>query len=272
MKTDDISSLLLLNKNKETQIFQSELTKYNPIQARLSSNIDAQKDYLNDLTKEFKKLISTSKGMNIMQSREQKKLDITQEWKVQYDKYKNAKDALKRGSGFYSHMKTSTDELKSKVIEFVNRRSDERLQLIKKIEDDYAAKGQLAMRQQLEKLSIHQQQPPRQPLHVPPSDLHSSRISAPLDQPSVPPMITSPVYENPPSSEYNHRPSMPPGGMTGFEPQAPPQMSPAPSQNTSPYLPEMPPPSTSNFVYSASVNPPNYSQNPKGFSNFIIYL
>ncbi|KAJ3284601.1 bck1-like resistance to osmotic shock [Borealophlyctis nickersoniae] len=53
---DDISSLLLLNKNKESQIFAAELSKFKPLQSRLTANIQAHQQFMQDLSNEFEKL------------------------------------------------------------------------------------------------------------------------------------------------------------------------------------------------------------------------
>lgn len=145
---------MLLNKSKEKQIFQSELTKYAHLQTKINSNLDSHKQFLGDLVSEFKKLAISSKALSINEARNQEKMKIFQDWRIQYQRYKVAKDGLRKGRVFYTDLKSSLDELKSKVIKFVNQRSAERVTLEKKIEVEFAESGQRAIKEQLQRLSV----------------------------------------------------------------------------------------------------------------------
>ena len=145
---------MLLNKNKDKQIFQSELTKYGTLQTKLSSNIDSHKQFLNDIVSEFKRLLENSEALRVIEARSREKNRIFLEWKVHYDRYKKAKDGLRRGRVFYNDLKSSLEELKSKVVKFVNQRNAERVALEKKIEADFAEHGQQAIKEQLRQLAI----------------------------------------------------------------------------------------------------------------------
>ena len=202
--------------------------------------------------------------MAIIDAREKKKQEIFKTWKTQYDRYKNAKDALKRGSGFYSHLKQSMEELKEKVVQFVNRRADERVALVKKIEDEFAEQGQRAIREQLEKLNTG---PPSQAAYPsqPTSQVHHHTPAPPPIQtapqhypPSNIPPVSEQTYLNsrqgsqsPASGGYTSQgafspgmrqdesfyltPSMPPGvqSLSAYQPLAPPPPSPLLAQMAS---------------------------------------
>ncbi|KAJ3057219.1 bck1-like resistance to osmotic shock [Rhizophlyctis rosea] len=154
LHADDISSLLLLNKNKETQIFQSELSKFKPLQSRLSANIQQHQQLLQDLTNEFGKLRESSQAMKSLDLTEKRKADLLKQWRRSYDLWREARDGLKRGMQFYSDLSELVTSLRSTAATFADRRSEERNQLAKKIEAEQAERGQQALREQLHRLSV----------------------------------------------------------------------------------------------------------------------
>jgi hypothetical protein len=130
------------------------------LQTKISSNISSHKQFIVDLVTEFKKLATSSKALAVYNARIQEKLKTFQEWGVQYQTYKLAKDGLRKGRVFYTDLKSSLDELKSKVVKFVNQRGAERVHLEKKIEAEFAESGQRAIKEQLQKLSVAGAIPP----------------------------------------------------------------------------------------------------------------
>lgn len=124
------------------------------MQTKISSNIDSHKQFLGDLVTEFKKIASSSKALTVNEARNQEKMKLFHDWRIQYQRYKGAKDGLRKGRVFYTDLKSSLDDLKSKVIKFVNQRNAERVTLGKKIEAEFAESGQRAIKEQLQKLSV----------------------------------------------------------------------------------------------------------------------
>ena len=196
---------MLLNKNKEKQIFQSELTKYAQLQTKISSNIDSHKQFLSDLVNEFKKLSVSSQALSVIGARKEEKNRVFLDWKVQYDRYKVAKDGLKKGRVFYTDLKSSLDELKSKVIKFVNQRNAERVDMEKNIEGDLAERGQRAIKDQLEKLSVVSSPAPT---NLPSSYYHPQNI-APEQPSSSFPTQRPPTHSVPEVRPHLSGPSIP---------------------------------------------------------------
>ncbi|KAI8919290.1 BRO1-like domain-containing protein [Powellomyces hirtus] len=151
---DDISSLLLLNKNKEAHVFQAELSKFKPLQGRLSANLQAHSQFLRDLANDFNKLQTSSDTIRSIEVTEKKKMALVKEWEHSYQLWKEAKDGLNRGIQFYSSLGDLVESLRSSVNDFVNRREQERAQLAKTLEESEAERRQNSLREQLQRLSV----------------------------------------------------------------------------------------------------------------------
>lgn len=115
---DDISSLLILNKNKEAQVFQAELNKFKDHQTRIASNLKGQAILLQEVTKEIGKMIQSSQTMKVLEmeclkvatrknminvssfqvleAREKRKYEVLKEWKRGFDAWKEARGELNR--------------------------------------------------------------------------------------------------------------------------------------------------------------------------------
>ncbi|KAJ1565858.1 bck1-like resistance to osmotic shock [Nowakowskiella sp. JEL0078] len=183
---DDISSLLLLNKNKESQIFQTELAKFKPLETKISSNTSRHAQSLNELTVEFEKLKETSKNYKLIELRDYKKQEIIKEWKVAFEQWRDSKEGFKNGIQFYTDLGEIVDALKKNVMKFVERRSEERTNLIKKIEQENAERGQRALREQLHRLSLNTAVSPSTPSVSSPSNVPVNPYSHPQNVPFVP--------------------------------------------------------------------------------------
>ncbi|KAJ3108970.1 bck1-like resistance to osmotic shock [Phlyctochytrium planicorne] len=151
---DDIAGTLVLNKNRENQVFQSELSKFQPLKAQVSANLQGHAQILGALTSEFEKLKETSKSLKVLDMRTRKRNDIIRDWKRGYEVWRESKEGLKKGVRFYGDLNEIVSTLKSNVTGFVNRRNDERASLIKRIEEQSAFKGQQVLREQLAKMSV----------------------------------------------------------------------------------------------------------------------
>ncbi|KAJ3131109.1 bck1-like resistance to osmotic shock [Physocladia obscura] len=151
---DDISTSLLLNKNKESQVFQAELAKFKPFQARLATNISTQSQVLSDVASEFEKLKTSSSTIKVLELRERRRNEIVKDWKISFNQWQEAKVGLNKGVKFYSDLSELALSLKNTSLGFVNRRNEEAANLVKKIETDEAIKGQRALQAEMTRLSI----------------------------------------------------------------------------------------------------------------------
>ncbi|KAJ3082965.1 bck1-like resistance to osmotic shock [Quaeritorhiza haematococci] len=216
-------------KNKENQVFQSELAKYKPYEQRIGANAQAHAQLIQDLSNEFAKLKETSKGMKMLESRERKKAEILRDWRRSFEHWRESKEGIKRGVQFYSDLSDLVDTLKTSVVSFVNRRTDERNQLVKSIEEEHAERGQRALREQLQRLSVSSASPT------------SSQPSLPTSPPPVPAPYGAPMA--PPATQYAPQPQQ---QVTPTAPYAPPpQSQPLPGPTASaPYMPPTQAPQT----------------------------
>ncbi|TPX40515.1 hypothetical protein SeMB42_g05962 [Synchytrium endobioticum] len=223
---DDIAGLLLLNKNKESQIYATEIAKFKPIQAKLTANLHSHQQLLQELGNEYGRLRESSNGLKTLDGRDRRKSKIVAEWREYYLKWSEIRDGLNRGIQFYSGLSELVDGLKDSVFHFVQKRDNERNQLVKKIEDDQAERGQQALREQLRKLSVTPSSPTYQGPPSNPSLLGASSstgvayfqsqlsITPPSSMP-IPPPVANNAIPPAPIQAYapNTMPYAPPGNM-----------------------------------------------------------
>ncbi|TPX33881.1 hypothetical protein SmJEL517_g03330 [Synchytrium microbalum] len=281
---DDIASLLLLNKNKESQIFISEIAKFKPIQARLTANLQAHQQMLQELGNEYGRLRESSSGLKTLEARDRRKVKLVAEWREYYMRWVETREGLNRGIQFYSGLSELVDGLKDSVVTFVNKRDSERTQLVKRIEDDQAEKGQQALREQLRRLSTQPSSPTYHPQQGPPPPQPQPQTP---QAPHYPPQSQQPQQQQQsyiPAQQPSYVPSQPPSMppiQASYAPAAPPPPSPyasSPSYNSNssqpPYssMPPARPPSTppNPYVYNNPSNlhgvPANPSPSPGNFA------
>ncbi|RKO91970.1 BRO1-like domain-containing protein [Blyttiomyces helicus] len=230
LHSDDISSLLLLNKNKETQIFQAELSKFKPLQGRLAANIQAHGQFLHDLSTEFSKLKDSSKTMRTIEARERRKAELVKEWQRSFDHWREAKDGLKKGVRFYSDLAELVASLQTAARDFDRRRADERADLAKQIEENNAT----ALRDQLKRLSVG-----GDPASSPRSALRYSASPYAQQQP-----VASWSQQPPSPAQYGQGPPPRPYQQPTYGSQAPPPgayqqpLQPQPQQQYQQYPPQ----------------------------------
>ncbi|KAJ3172308.1 bck1-like resistance to osmotic shock [Irineochytrium annulatum] len=222
---DDISNVLLAHKNKETLVFQAELAKFKPLQAKIATNIQVHGQVLSDLTNEFSKLKEASKGMKMLELRSKRRKEIVKEWKRGFDLWKEGKDGLRKGLQFYTDLNDIVLSLRNTVVGFVNRRNDERATIMKRIDED----GQHALRSQLEKLTVGT---PTGPIPGAPPGVGSATAPyAPVQQPPPQqmPVAGTPSYAAS-SPAYNSQLSQAPTPSASY----PPYSAPPPTQTAQP--------------------------------------
>ncbi|KAI9333947.1 BRO1-like domain-containing protein [Zopfochytrium polystomum] len=277
---DDISSLLLLNKNKEAQVFQAELSKFKPYQSKIAANIQSQSQLLNDVSAEFQKLKSTSQALKQMEVREKRRTEILNGWKKSFERWKEAKDGLKRGVQFYSDLTDLVQSLRNTVVGFVNRRTEEKAALVKRLEEEEAVRGQQTLREELSRLSVNVAPPPTPSYAVPavtspasatPATANAS-YTVPLPSVSNPPTQTpQPPLQPPAPPQQQPRyiaSSSQPVPPQGYQQPAPQAMKYAPSNFHAPpghgfaAPPPAAPAGVDNYPQSQQVLNRRYSQGP----------
>ncbi|ORY48912.1 BRO1-domain-containing protein [Rhizoclosmatium globosum] len=204
VREDDISKALLLNKNKESQVFQAELAKFKPYQAKIKVNVDTHSQLLVDIASEFEKLKNSSTTIKVLELRERRRNEIIKEWKESFVLWKEAKEGLNRGVRFYTDLSDLAQSLKNTVVGFVNRRGEESAALIKRIEAEEAMKGQRQLQNEMARLSVTASGPP--PPQPYPSSYASPTVSSPgassATRSSYPPApvpapVPQPTYSQP---------------------------------------------------------------------------
>ena len=88
---------MLLNRNKETQIFATEIAKFKPIQTKLTANIQAHQQMLQELGNEYGRLRDSSNGLKTLEGRDRRRGKIVAEWREYYLRWKETRDGLNRG-------------------------------------------------------------------------------------------------------------------------------------------------------------------------------
>ncbi|KAI8621903.1 BRO1-like domain-containing protein [Chytriomyces sp. MP71] len=160
VREDDISTSLLIHKNKESQVFQAELAKFKPYQARIATNISSHNQLLVDVATEYDKLKQSSTTIKVLELRERRRSEITKDWKNSYNLWREAKEGLNKGVRFYTDLSDLAQSLRNTVVGFVNRRSEESAALIKRCEAEEAMKGQRSLKDEMARLSIASQPSP----------------------------------------------------------------------------------------------------------------
>ncbi|KAI8587570.1 BRO1-like domain-containing protein [Geranomyces variabilis] len=283
---DDISSLLLLNKNKEKEIFHTELSKFKPLQSRLTANLHSHNLHLRDLANDFNKLQASSETIKSIDALEERKAALVKEWERAYYQWTQAKDGLNRGIQFYSSLGDIVESLRATVTDFLNRREQERMQMAKRLEESESERRQHSLREQLQRLNVapaatspgyapsqqvqspiaRQQQSPADSHPPQPSPAQNQQFPPPQQQqqpqqPSTPAQQPASPYTFPAQSPYqqqNYTPQLPsspptPAGRQEVQPFAPPPPSPQAGQHSAyPFPPRGAPP----LQYQMSGPPP----------------
>ncbi|KAI9019756.1 BRO1-like domain-containing protein [Hyaloraphidium curvatum] len=151
---DDISNLLILNKNKEAALFQSELAKFKPLTQKLSSNIETHRALMQELVNEYENLKERSYGMKLVESREKRKQALLARWRKAYESWRECRDGLQKGIQFYSGLTDMVERTAAEAKAFVRARAEERNQLASTMQAQAAEKGQKQLKEQLERLRL----------------------------------------------------------------------------------------------------------------------
>ncbi|KAI9003605.1 BRO1-like domain-containing protein [Gaertneriomyces semiglobifer] len=153
--SDDITSLLLLNRGREKNVFETELAKFRPLQSRLGSNLSTNRHLLQELSTEFGNLKETSQTLQTMSTAQQRREQIVSEFQTAFSAWRESRTALQRGLDFYIKLQDMTESLKRGVTDFCNKRGQERQELVSRAEQALAGKRAGEVRGMLEKLSLN---------------------------------------------------------------------------------------------------------------------
>ncbi|WVQ79690.1 hypothetical protein IAT38_001790 [Cryptococcus sp. DSM 104549] len=218
VQTDDVSSLLLLNRrtqNVEPQLFASELEKFRPYQSRLTAAVQASKALLSEL----ETLVSTvqrGRGVRELQRGEKDRQRRLREWEGRLERaggeYFGVKETLGKGLAFYASLGEAVETLKKEVKRFVEKRDAERSKMVSELETRQrlgagspaaspgagASSGSRGLEERLAALSVGgvptPPQPPRPAVPSTPSGLPAppgQQASTPHYPPPPPPQKTA---------------------------------------------------------------------------------
>ncbi|KAJ3067061.1 bck1-like resistance to osmotic shock [Podochytrium sp. JEL0797] len=244
---DDISKALLVNKNKESQVFQAELAKFKPFQTKLGTNISTHTQLLIDISTEYEKLKTASTTLKVLELRERKRNEIAKEWKASFNLWKEAKDGLNRGVRFYTDLSDLAMSLRNTVVGFVNRRAEESAALLKKVEAEEAMKGQRTLQNEMARMSVNSNGPPQQQSQAYHGGGYSSSptTTSPVTGSTMrsasfppPPQVQQPQQPQPPQQAYQAYGAPPASAQSPYQTAPPLQATPAPGYGGAP------PPST----------------------------
>ncbi len=284
MHTDDISSVLILNKksisNQENQLFKAELEKFRPHQTRLLQANHKQASLMKELTRTYSDLLQDKRVRSEQSKYEafsRQRNSVMTKYRRVFQAFNDLVAGLMKAQSFYSEMKETVESLGKNVETFVNNRRSEGAQLLSQIENAkngsggaHADRERERLKELMERMSMD---PSRSP--VSPAKPKSSR-PPPLQQtpsyqsgynPAASPPVTPryPVTNAP--GQYGahqmHPPPPQPGyqqpGHNGAYQQGPPYQSNSHRETYNPnnYGPVSPPPHQQFF-----------SQQPSQYSNF----
>ena len=102
IQSDDISGLLLLNKNKEARVFQTELDKFKIYSSRLNDNLNEQNSLITELQKDVEKARSL-KTFTLVDKSFKVASKITRTWLTDFEMWRDALEGLQKGVQFYSY-------------------------------------------------------------------------------------------------------------------------------------------------------------------------
>jgi uncharacterized protein YoxC len=143
-----------LNNGRENQLFQSELAKYNPLQSRLSNNINSHSKLLHDLSQEFSKLESGPQ-IKMLESLELKRQKLINFWNDGVNECFQCRNGLVDALKFYNDMTAALKKLSQDTDNFVSRRSSEAQQLTSRIEHISAEESNIALKLQMDQLNMN---------------------------------------------------------------------------------------------------------------------
>ena len=168
---------MVQNRNKEQEVFSTELGKFSTLQSQLTSLLGVHRTSLQELTTQFGRLKEMSESVKLLERQERRSQELIRDWSLGFSQWKDAREGLKKGITFYHDLLDLITTLSMNCIKFCEKRDRERLALTSRLEQDSAHRGQQVLRDQLQKLTLSAQTSPVTtfPLGLP--------IPLPLSQP-----------------------------------------------------------------------------------------
>jgi hypothetical protein len=154
IQNDDISNILLIKKNKEKQVFQNELGKFQGLRDNISRNINDHTNFLRALTEEFNELKSESEAYKSINTINEKKEQKDKEYKEAYELWKEIYKNLESGIRLYTNLNEMIDNLTIETNKYVSQRLTQRNELEKKIKEAKAADDQKILLSKLNSLNL----------------------------------------------------------------------------------------------------------------------
>ncbi|VEU22428.1 DEKNAAC103574 [Brettanomyces naardenensis] len=214
IRDDDISNLLVLNKDKDNldDVFNQELQKFKPYQDRIAATVDKQVVLINTLKQLMAEVLDDPSVKATRTKREKMKgtnQAATARYLEAYEAWKAYKSGCDQAPAFYKQLLQFSTNLKYKIEKYAGQRANEANRLLQSIQARSNTEQEL-LRQRMNQYSVS-------------SSPHSSVSSQPLypqNYPSgyqVPPpayQAQPPAYERPPvptwQSSSGGSPSTPP--------------------------------------------------------------
>lgn len=223
VRKDDISNLLVLNKDKEDleDVFNQELQKFDPYQERIGATIDKQSSLVNSLKQLMASVFDDPAVKNAMKEREKKsstRQAKTAAYLAAYDSWKAFAQGCEQATVFYKQLLKFAEELKYKIETYVGKRANEGNRFVQNIQARSSTEEQL-LRQSMNRYSLSSQNAasPRSTF----GGIASSSSSIPSHQQSGFAMPTPPPQPPHPSSssQASRAPPLPskPGSNTNAE-------------------------------------------------------
>ncbi|KAG8708993.1 bck1-like resistance to osmotic shock, partial [Ceratobasidium sp. 394] len=278
IQNDDVSQLLLLNRRSgpavETALFQSELEKFKPYQARISSTVHHQQATLQEVGGLLKRLQNErGKGgwAQKWEAGEKRRREAVTRVARAREGWMEVREGAGKGIQFYQDLSSMVQALKRKTLAFTSARKTERERLISEAE--------------LQKRLSAPSAPP--PVPPPPSTQPRSptiesamgsmslnqgtwaqsqpqiQQSKPFSPPALPPPPQRPTYTSPPPPPPQQQPQQyqPYGAPSPYPapPPAAPSPYPAPAPPAASPFPPPPPPQAQQPYsgYSSPAPPPD---------------
>ncbi|KAI8909543.1 BRO1-like domain-containing protein [Gorgonomyces haynaldii] len=157
MEKDEITSLLLLNRGREGQVFANEIAKYNGIQGRVNDNIQLQNNLLRDLTTEFNNLKEKSQTQSELDELDAKKSVLVERWTETVDFCFQCANDLEQAHRFYNGCLEQLSKLEARISDFVGQRSGEARLLAERLEITKSHREQEQLRMQMQRMQFESQ-------------------------------------------------------------------------------------------------------------------
>ncbi|KAG9092612.1 bck1-like resistance to osmotic shock [Ceratobasidium sp. 370] len=280
IQNDDVSQLLLLNRRSgptvETALFQSELEKFKPYQARISSTVHHQQATLQEVGGLLRRLQNErGKGgwAKQWEAGEKRRREAVTRVARAREGWMEVREGAGKGIQFYQDLSSLVQTLKQKTLAFTSARKTERERLVSEAE----------LQKRLSAPSVPPPVPPPPSTQPRSPTLESTTGSMSLNQgtwaqsqppqqiqqskpfpPPLPPPPQRPTYTSPPpppqQQPQQYQPYGAPSPYSAPPPAAPSPYPapPAPPAAASPFPPPPPPQSQQSYSgYSSPAPPPD---------------